>query len=104
MVEVRGTAWGAGRWRDRGARAGGRGGRAPVLRELPYLGHEREVLRALDRPRDALLLLHLHARQLAGQDGAIVAHEAVEQRQVGVRDLGNGRLGQRVPAEGYDEG
>ena len=33
-----------------------------------------------------------------------VAHEAVEQRQVGVRDLGNGRLGQRVPAEGYDEG
>ena len=34
----------------------------------------------------------------------VVAHEAVEQRQVGVRDLGNGRLGQRVPAEGYDEG
>ena len=34
----------------------------------------------------------------------VVAHEAVEQRQVGVSDLGNGRLGQRVPAEGYDEG
>ena len=33
-----------------------------------------------------------------------VAHKAVEQRQVGVRDLGNGRLGQRVPTEGCDEG
>ena len=46
-------------------------------------------------------------RSLARPEGSVlcyvlcvwvaVAHEAVEQRQVGVRDLGNGRLGQRVP-------
>jgi len=52
----------------------GEGWRAPVLRQLPYLRHERELLRALDGPGDALLLLQLHARQLARQDGTVVAH------------------------------
>ena len=46
----------------------------PILRQLPYLRHERELLRTLDRPGDALLLLQLYARQLARQDGTVVAH------------------------------